>query len=474
MGILFAAWGARLLIRMIDTRMYLELALDWRVMGFTTAVAVLTGVLFGLAPAWRSARVEPQAAMKANARGVIEGGRFSLGKALVVVQVAVSTVLLAGAGLMLATFFKLETLDPGFARESVLLVAANQLKASVGGDAHGVAEKSMAQFQQFLEKLRAIPGVHSASVSAVVPVGWNAWNGDMTIEGYQPRSRDEDSIDFNLVSSGFFETTGTALVAGRDFTAHDTAGTPRVAIINEAMAKKFFPNANPLGKHFWDEDDEKAGQHVEIVGIVKDAKYDSLREQPPPTAYRAWGQTPSPFPGASFEVRVAGGAPTSVLAGVKQAAAEVDPTMNLEITTYAGLVEGALTRERLLATLSAFFGGLALLLAVIGLYGVMSYNIARRRNEIGIRMALGAEQARVLGMVMREASLLILAGLAIGLGTTLGLTRFVASFLYGVKPNDPRTLALAALTLALVAALAGFFPARRASRLDPMTALREE
>ncbi|HVO97233.1 MAG TPA: ABC transporter permease [Bryobacteraceae bacterium] len=474
LGVLFAAWGARLLVRMIDIKMFLELALDWRVLGFTTAVAILTGVLFGLAPAWRGTRAEPQAAMKANARGVIEGGRFSLGKALVVVQAAVSTVLLAGAGLMLATFFKLETLDPGFARGGVLLVAANQVKASYGSDAKGIAEKRMAQFQQFLEKLRAIPGVGSASVSAVVPVGWNAWMGDMNIEGYQPRSRDEDTVHFNLVSSGYFETTGTALVAGRDFTEHDTAGNQPVGIINQAMAKKFFPNTNPLGKHFWDDDDEKAGQRVEIVGIVKDAKYDSLRRDAPPTAYRAWGQTPSPFPGAIFEVRVTGGAPTSILGGVKQAAAEVDPAMTLEIHSYAGLVEESLTRERLLATLSAFFGGLALLLAVIGLYGVMSYNVSRRRNEIGIRMALGAEQARVLRMVMGEAALMIVIGLAIGLGATIGLTRFVASFLYGVKPNDPWTLGIAAVTLATVAVLAGFFPARRASRLDPMAALREE
>jgi len=474
LGILFAAWGARLLMRMIDTKMFLALALDWRVLGFTTAVALLTGVLFGLAPAWRSARVEPQAAMKANARGVIEGGRFSLGKALVVTQVAVSTVLLAGAGLMLATFFKLETLDPGFAREGVLLVSANQSKASGGGDAKGIEEKRMAQFEQLLEKLRAIPGVASASISAIVPIGWSSWTGDMNIEGYQPRSREDDMLHFNLVSNGYFETTGTAFVAGRDFTPHDTAGAPRVAIINQAMAKEFFPNANPLGQHFWDEDDEKAGQRVEIVGIVKDAKYDSLRKDAPPTVYRVWGQRPSPFPGAIFEVLVAGGAPTSVTSGVKQAASEVDPAMTLELTTYASVVEGALTRERILATLSAFFGGLALLLAMIGLYGVMSYNIARRRNEIGIRMALGAEQSRVLGMVMREAGLLIFAGLAIGLGATLGLTRFVASFLYGVKPNDPRTLALAAATLALVAALAALVPARRASRLDPMAALRED
>ncbi len=222
------------------------------------------------------------------------------------------------------------------------------------------------------------------------------------------------------------------------------------------------------------EDGSKFGDPVEIVGVVKDAKYEDLRESIAPTAYLALSQSAKPGTSINFEVCVASGSPTSLIAAVKSAIADVNPDVSLQFKSLAVQVDESLARERLLATLSGFFGGLALLLAMIGLYGVMSYNVARRRNEIGIRMALGAEQSRVLRMVLREVAILIGIGLAIGLGAAVATTRFVASFLYGMKPNDPWTLSLSAAALALVAALAGFLPARRASRLDPMTALREE
>jgi ABC-type antimicrobial peptide transport system permease subunit len=240
------------------------------------------------------------------------------------------------------------------------------------------------------------------------------------------------------------------------------------------MAKKFFAGQSPIGKHYHEDYMDKPGDPVEIVGVVKDAKYASLREEILPSAYVAAMQNAKPFTSKNFEIRVASGSPAAAIPAVKSAIAEVNRDVSVQFKTLALQVDESLARERLLATLSGFFGGLALLLAMIGLYGVMSYNVARRRNEIGIRMALGAEQSRVLRMVLREVSILIGIGLAIGLGAAVATTRFVESFLYGMKPNDPWTLSLAAAVLALVAALAGFLPARRASRLDPMTALRDE
>jgi len=470
LGVLFAQWGARLLVGFLSSgrgRVFLDLSIDVRVLAFTTGVAILTGVLFGLAPAWRGTRVNPQAAMKANARGVLEGGRFGVGKALVVAQVALCLVLVVGAGLMLSTFFRLETLDAGFGREHVLLARVDLRNG------HYPEERRAAVFEEMRERLGALPGVRSASASNMTPISGSFWNEDLEIEGYTSKGRDDTLVYFNEVSPGYFDTLGTALIAGRDFNAHDTPHSPKVALINETTAKRFFAGQNPIGKRYRVEEGRRWGDWVEIVGVVKDAKYGDLREEILPTAYVATTQDAKPNTEITFELRAAAD-PAALISGVKSAIAQVNSGVSLEFTTFAAQVDESLARERLLATLSGFFGGLALLLATIGLYGVMSYNVARRRNEIGIRMALGAEQGRVLRMVMKEAAVLIVIGLAAGLCAALGVTRFVASFLYGLKPNDAWTLGLAAGTLALVAAVAGFFPARRASRLDPMAALRDE
>ncbi len=471
LGILFAQWGTRLLVGFLSynrNKVFLDLSIDSRVLAFTAGVAILTGLLFGLAPAWRGTRVNPQSAMKANARGVIEGGKFGLSKALVVVQVALSLVLMAGAGLMLATFFRLETLDAGFDREHVLLASVDLRNG------HYPPARRSAVFEEILEHLRALPGVRSASASAETPISGGVWLQPVQIEGYTPKGKNDTLVYINDVSGRFFETLSMDLLAGRDFNAHDTPESPKVVIVNQTMAKKFFGGENPIGRRYRPEDGDKLGGLIEIVGVVKDAKYESLREDIHPTAFRAVSQSAQPGQLITFELRVAAGAPTALISAMKSSIAEVNRDVSLQFKTLALQVDESLARERLLATLSGFFGGLALILAMIGLYGVMSYNVTRRRNEIGIRMALGAEPARVLRMVMGEVALLIGIGLIAGLGAALAATRLVASFLYGMTPNDPLTFSAAVALLAGAASLAGYLQARRASRLEPLTALREE
>jgi putative ABC transport system permease protein len=472
-GILFAQWGARLLIRFLDAP--LDLTVDVRVLAFTTSIAILTGLLFGIAPAWRGSHVDPQSAMKANARGVIEGSKLGPGKVLVVAQVALSLLLVVGAGLMLSTFWKLISLDPGFERHQVLLVSTDLRSGSYP------MERWSAVYQEMLDQLRAIPGIRSASVSSITPVCHCRWPGEVEVDGYTPKSRGDAMASFNTVSDQYFETLATSVVVGRDFNSDDTSISVKVAIVSKSFAQKYFGAANPLGQRFrlrggrgsqfaW----SITGGPVEIVGVVKDAKYGSLREEPSPFVFIPWSQGGVPGPLTSFELRVGGGVPTAIISGVKSVIGSVNRDVSIEFKTLASKVDDSISRERLLATLSGFFGGLALLLATIGLYGMMSYNVARRRNEIGIRMALGAEQSSIFRMVLGEVAILIGVGLVIGLVSTLATTRFVASFLYGIKSNDPWMVSLASLVLALVAALAGFLPARRASRLDPMAALREE
>ena len=465
-GVAFAEWGARLLVRVLDASV--DLSLDLRMLAFTAGVAVFTALLFGAAPAWKGASTDPQHAMKANSRGVVEGGRFGFGKALVTAQVALSLLLLVGAGLMVSTFWKLISLDAGFDPSRVLLVAVNLRSGNYP------MERWSALDLELLDQLRAMPGVRSASVSSITPVCHCRWLGEVVVKGYTPKSRADPMASFSNVSAGYFETVGTPILAGRDFNRGDTSTSAKVAIVSKSMAEKYFGSANPLGQHFRVRSGTVLGAPMEIVGVVKDAKYSSLRDNLTPYVFNPWSQGGVPGPLTSFELRAAAGSPAALIRGAKAAIARVNPNLSVEFKTLTSKVDESIERERLLAALSSFFGALALVLATLGLYGVISYNVARRRNEIGIRMALGAQQSRVLGMVMGEVAVMIGIGLAIGLGASAGAARFTSAFLYGVGPNDPWTLAGSSFILALVAACAGFLPARKASRLDPMTALREE
>jgi predicted permease len=472
-GVFFAIWGSRFLVHLMSTSsntLSLDLSIDLPVLAFTAAVAIAIGVLFGLVPAWRAGRVAPHAAMKSQGRGFAEGhSRFSIGKALVVAQIALSLVLIAGAVLLLGSWRRLATVDPGFKPDHVLLIGAN-LQAE--NPAASPVQRS-AMRRQLLERLRAIPGVREASASELTPMSGSQWNNDIKADGFAPARRDDGLVWFNEVSDNYFSTTGTRLVVGRDFNATDLPESPKVAIVNQALVQQIFGSRSAIGKHLQIAEGKDYGPSIEIVGVVANAKYESMRETAQPIAYLPMAQDTNPGAVVNFEIRTVG-ATTAIIPSVKTAVAQIAPRASLNFTTMERQVSESLQVPRALATLAGFFGALALLLAMIGLYGIMSYTVARRRNEIGVRIALGATQGRVIGMVMREVGRIVGVGVVIGIVLTLSVTRLVSAFLYGVKPTDPTTMILSAIALGVIAVAAAMLPAWHAAQLDPVAALREE
>jgi predicted permease len=477
-GLLLASAATRVMVRYMTTRgparggtVWLDLSLDGHVLAFTLAVATGTAVLFGLVPAWRSARVDPKAAMKSGERSIVEGqSRFGVGKALVVGQIALSLVLVVGAGLLLGTFRHLATQDPGFEPRGVLL-------ASVAMGNAGIPEEELPHVKrEILERLRATPGVESASVSAFTPLSGVRINSDVEVEGYTPTDPRDASVFFNAVSGGFFSTLNTALLAGRDFGDGDVAESEPVAIVNESFMKKFFHGANPIGRQVTIKGRSTAAEdrRLRVVGVVRDMAYYSMRDVGEPLVFLSLSQLGGvDQPSLDLELRGRGAA-ESLIRTVTAAVGEVNGSFSIRYETLEAQMDASLARERLLAMLSGVFGGLALLLAVVGLYGTMSYSVARRRNEIGIRIALGAARARVMRLVLGEAGRLVGAGLLLGGAAALATTRWIAPFLFGLTPADPATWALSALALAAVSVAACALPAWRAARLDPNAVLRAE
>jgi len=471
-GALFAQWSSRLLVGMLSSGsapVQLDLSINLRVLTFTMLVAILTGLLFGLAPAWSATRLAPHSAMKAAGRGLTDGtSRFTVSRMLVASQVALSLVLLVGAGLLLGSFQRLAVLDAGFESDGVLLVDVSLPEPGVP------AEQRPAVYRELLDQLRVLPGTRSASASNVTPISGSTWNNFIAVDDYSPASRDDALVYFNEVSDGYFATLRTALVAGRDFDHSDVPGAQRVALINLTMARRYFGRVNPIGREFRV---QMVGDELQpptrIIGVVEDAKYESLRETTLPTAYLSMSQNSWPSRNVSYQL-LSASAPDALIRSVKDAVAQVDPRISLEFRTLDAQVASSLTRERMLAVLSAFFGGLALFLAMIGLYGTLSYSVARRRKEIGVRLALGAPPVRVLSMVLGEAGIMILAGLAIGTGAALAGTRLIAAFLYGLSPTDVKTLVLSGALLTLVALAASAVPAWRAANTDALIPLRED
>jgi putative ABC transport system permease protein len=473
-GLIVVRWGSAALIALIslpnEAAVSLDLSLNWRVLTFTALATTVTVVIFGLIPAWRGTRIDPQAVMKANARGVVEGiarGRFTMAKSLVVAQVALSMVLLVGAGLLVGSLRNLRTMDTGFEADGVLLVEADLRRTP------WPARQRSLMRTRLLDRLRALPGVLAGSMADLTPIGGSSWNGRIFVDGYEPENAQGALVWFNEVSDGYFATMDIRLLSGRDFDARDVPTSSRVAIVDELTAKKFFGTESPIGRQFRTKSGDTFDPSYTVIGVVESAKYKSLRETNSATIYQAASQTTDPPAYMSIQLRT-NGEPIALAPAVRQALTEPHPSILINFSTLSRQVERSLARERMLALLTASFGAVALALSMLGLYGVMSYAVARRRNEIGIRIALGADAQRVLRMVLGDVARVVAIGVVIGVGGALASGKLVTSFLYGMTPTEPAVLGLAVGTLLLVAIGAGLVPAWRASRVDPVVALRED
>jgi predicted permease len=475
LGLLLAYWATSVLITFMSSGrnpIALSVRPDLRVLAFTALVSVVTGVLFGLAPAYRAACVDLTSALRgASAFSGLGRGRLRLGfgKALVVSQVAMSLLLLVGAGLFVRTLGNLEEVNLGFNRRNVLLFG---LDATQGGY-RGV--RLLGFYQEFQQRLDGLPGLRSASSSSNTLIGGGVSIDGISIEG-RPAPRPDDAstgVWFNDVGPRFFETMQIPLILGRTIGPQDTSAAPKVAAINETLARKFFAGLNPVGRRFG-MGDSKSSSEIEIVGVVANAKYDDVRREVPPTVYVPYAQHLASLREMHFEVRTLGD-PSQMVPAIRRVVRDLDRNLPLfDVKTQVEQIDQTIFQERLFAKLSSFFGLLALTLTSVGLYGIMAYAVARRTNEIGLRVALGASRRAILGMVMRDALTLVALGIAVGAIAALAAGRLVSSLLFGLTPADPLTIAGASLSMILVAALAAYLPARWASQVDPIVALRYE
>jgi putative ABC transport system permease protein len=447
----------------------LDLALDWRVLGFTVALAVLTCLLFGLAPALRGTRLDAASIMKGSTRGFTAGReRATARRALVVAQVALSLVLLIGALLFVRSLRNLQLVDPGF-RSSGVVVASLDLRRLLLPPAARTQYKT-----ELLQRLRSVPGIQVAAGVDVVPVSGSSWSNVVWLADDVERRRQVDAA-LNSITSRYFQTLGIPLLAGRDFDElRDTASSLDVAIVNEAFARATLAGRNPVGATLVVERTPNSPeQSFRIVGLVKDAKYADLREEIGPQVFLAASQDRRSGNGLRVVAR-SGLDPSTVTASLAREVASVSPDISLTFALLPAQIERTLVRERLMATLSGFFGALAAILATVGLYGVVAYAVARRTNEIGVRMALGASRHDVAGLILREAAVLLVFGVEAGLALALTLTRLTRTLLFGLQPHDPATLATAVAALAVITFCASYVPTRRAMNIEPTVALRTE
>ena len=462
LGVLVGYWGRQLLPGPPGQ----TLPMDWKVLVFVAAVTLVTGLVFGIAPALRGTGMNVSSSLKETSRSVV-AGRSVLAKALLVVQVAMSLVLLVGAGLFLQTLQNLRHVDVGFNPENLLLFRVNPSLNRYD------EKQTTALYHDLLERLQSVPGVRGAALSSPALLSGSVNSTSIYVQGRSysgSRQGENNGINRLVVSPNFFEVMGIPVVLGRAFTDRDNADAPKVVVINEAAVRKYFPNQNPLGRRFGSSV-ETTGQ-LEIVGVLHDVKYDSVRDATPPTMYVPYPQ--ARVGGANLELRTAG-VPSGVMGAVREAARQIDPNLPLtDVSTQIEQIEKRYAQEKLFAQAYTLFGALALFLASIGLFGLMSYNVSRRTNEIGIRMALGAQRQDVLRLVMRESMLLVTLGVVIGAGVALASSGLIEKLLYGLPPRDARSMLLAIGVMVAVSAIAGYLPARRASRVDPMVALHYE
>ncbi|HEY1336934.1 MAG TPA: ABC transporter permease [Bryobacteraceae bacterium] len=485
-GMAFAWWGTHVLMDLMPRRglpIALDVTPDWRILGFAFGLSLLTGLLCGLAPAVAASRPNLTGALKSETAAAARK-RFDARRALVAIQVAMSLLLLIGAGLFVRSLRNLQTLDPGFLRERVLLVDVDPSQSGYKG------QRLRDYYDRLLERVSALPGVRSASLTEITPLAGSRWNGDASFEGYQWKPTEKPYVDMNVASPRYFETLGIPIILGRDFRPEDDppftpdpSDKPRkddeplppprpVAIINESAAKHFFPNQNPVGRRFTMGDKFRMENTFEIVGVVKDVKYFGVR-QPTETMiyYPNWRLGSQQ---RTLCIRAAGD-PERLVAAVRKETSTLDAAIPiLQTITLEQQYDNNISQERIVTKLCSFFGGLALLLAAIGLYGVMAHSVARRIREIGIRMALGAQRGTILRLVLRETAWMIAIGALIGLPAAFAATRLVTSFLFGLTAQDPWAMAGSTVVLIAVTTLAGYIPARRATRVDPMVALRYE
>jgi len=471
-GIVLAQWGVSALVALVARSSPLDVRPDAWILLFTAGVSLFSGLLFGMMPAWQASKTDLTTALKEKTtRTRRRGLRFGLASALVVAQVALSMVLLAGAGLFARSLMKLQEESVGFNRDNVLLVG---IDPRLGG--YKPTELT-ALYRQLLDRLGTLPGVKSATIATYSPISGTGRNSTITVPGYTPNPGENMDVADMLIGPGYCETLGVPLLSGREIGVRDTPAAQKIAVVNESFAQHFFHGENPLGRrfHFGDNDDPERGDELEIVGVIGDVKYSSAKEAAEPTAYRPILQIQdSDAYSSNLEIRTVGD-PASLAPSARQAIGQIDDKLPIfGATTLREQLSGALLQEKLIAELVSFFGLLALLLACIGLYGVMAHGVVRRTKEIGIRMALGAERRNIVWMVLRETLGLVLVGVVIGVPAALGAARLIASQLFGLSAADPLTLLMSALLLTAVALLAGFLPARKASKVNPLIALRYE
>ena len=464
LGLLFAWWGSRALLILVSgdsSPIPIDVTPNVRILSFTFAVSVLTALLFGLAPAWIITRPNVSSALKVTTPA---RPRLGLSRLLVVSQVTFSLLLLIGAGLFLKTLHNLRTINLGFQADQLI-------QARISPRSSGYKPEQYPELnKRLIERLNSTPGIRSASVAGSGFRSGSSRTCCIAVEGYTPGKDEDRQIQVLEVAPGYFSTIGLPLLMGRDFTPSEVENKPgvfpKLAIINETMAHRYYGQANPVGRRFgWG--DEKVVYDTEIVGVARDANYGNLREKTKSLIYY-------PSEGGTLLVVRAGLDSSTLVSTIRNEIKTVDKTLEPFISTVPQLRDEALVQERMLAKLSSFFGLLALLLAGIGLYGVMSYDVVRRTREIGVRMAVGARGLDVLGMILREALWLVIAGVLLGLLVALMTMKVIASLLFGLEPTDPLTLVMATVVMLAIAAFAGWLPAWRAARIDPVFALRHE
>ena len=439
---------------------------DWGVFAFNAALTAVTGLLFGVAPAWQSTRAQVSTTLKESAQTVTRRRRGLAGKAIVGFQVALSTLLVVTAGIFLRTLINLDRVDPGFDTRDLVLFELRPPQQEYTG------EKQIQLFQEITDRVGTVPGVQSVTATSIPPLSHSYEDDDFQVVG--DKTGNNDAADNSTVGELYFATFRVPIVAGRGFLPTDTETSPKVAVVNQALVRKYFPNENPVGKSFITSGIRDEKLTYQIVGVCADTRYGTLREDPPPIFYRNYRQSPEIDWGMTFAVRTHAGRGT-ITPALRHAVQSIDPNLPLtDVRTQQEQIDELLTNERIFADLTGGFGVLALALACIGIYGLMAYAVSQRTNEIGIRMALGARAEQVLGMVLREALWMTAIGIVVGLGAALALGRVIVSLLYGLKAWDPMTLGAAALLLALVALGSSWIPARRAASVDPSRALRAE